>query len=274
MLFLKIYALTGESGSGKSYRAAWLAGTLGIKYIIDDGLLISEGGVVAGSSAKKEKTKMGSTKKAIFFNDADAAAMKKTIQKLDVPSVLIVGTSREMADRIAARLSLGAVERYIDISEIATADEIETAKRVRNTLGMHVIPVPTMAVKRDFQGYFMEKLEVLLAARNYKSEKTVMRPSYSYLGEYRVDRNVIADICRYEAERVRGVSVKDARAISTLVGISPRLNVTLNNIRNITKACADIQDRIAAALEEYLGIVTDKIIVTVSDVTKNEVIEK
>ena len=268
---MKLYAFIGESGSGKSYRAMWLANSLGIKYVIDDGLLISGGKVVAGSSAKKEKTKMGSTKKAIFWGQADADEMKRAIKKNGVKTLLILATSDRMADRIAERLKLGKIEKYINIHDIASEEEISTAKRIRNTLGMHVIPVPTMAIKKDFQGYFWGKLEILLAARSYKSEKTVMRPSYSYLGDYSVDRSVIAEICRHEAEKEDGVKVKDILIFSAVNGgVNLRFYVELTGIRNIKGICSNIQNKVGNAMEEYLGMVTEKIDITVSNVFKKE----
>ena len=51
-----VFALVGESGTGKSFRAKLLAESYGIDAIIDDGLLIQNDKILAGRSAKKEKT--------------------------------------------------------------------------------------------------------------------------------------------------------------------------------------------------------------------------
>ena len=48
---IKTYAFIGPSGTGKSYRAQYVASGKGIKYIIDDGLLIKDSQVIAGISA-------------------------------------------------------------------------------------------------------------------------------------------------------------------------------------------------------------------------------
>ena len=53
---MKTYAFVGPSGTGKSYRAQMVANSRNIKFIIDDGLLISENEVIAGVSAKKAPT--------------------------------------------------------------------------------------------------------------------------------------------------------------------------------------------------------------------------
>ena len=82
MLFshkVKAYAFVGPSGTGKSYRAQMVAGEQGIKYIIDDGLLVSENEVLAGISAKKAPTKVETVRNAIFL-------MKRKESKCKLPS--------------------------------------------------------------------------------------------------------------------------------------------------------------------------------------------
>jgi ABC-type dipeptide/oligopeptide/nickel transport system ATPase component len=49
----KVFALVGESGTGKSFRAKLVAQKYGIEFIIDDGLLIRDNRILAGHSAKK-----------------------------------------------------------------------------------------------------------------------------------------------------------------------------------------------------------------------------
>ena len=63
---MKVLGFVGVSGSGKSYRALDVAASHGIKYIIDDGLLIVDEKIVAGHSAKREKTYMGAVRAALF----------------------------------------------------------------------------------------------------------------------------------------------------------------------------------------------------------------
>ena len=263
---MKVYALVGESGSGKSYRAIWIAGRYKLKFVIDDGLLINNGKVIAGKSAKKEKTKMGSTKRAIFFDDKDALLMKKAIEKNKVESLLILGTSNRMVDVIAQRVGVGPVQKYINIRDIASEEEIETAKRIRKTMGMHVIPVPTMAIKKDFQGYFVEKLEILIAKSKYKSEKTVMRPTYSCLGDYSVDRNVLAQICRYETTKAETVLVEEIKVVSGLTGLNINMSIKVKGIKNINKVCENIKKAVRFGLEEYAGVIVDKITIYILDI--------
>ena len=50
---MEIISFTGKSGTGKSYQAVGLSRRLRADAIIDDGLLIYKGQIVAGTSAKK-----------------------------------------------------------------------------------------------------------------------------------------------------------------------------------------------------------------------------
>ena len=66
---MKVYALVGPSGTGKSHRARVLSREYGISLIIDDGLLVWDGKVLAGKTAKKAETKVGAIKTALFYEE-------------------------------------------------------------------------------------------------------------------------------------------------------------------------------------------------------------
>ena len=78
---IKTYAFIGPSGTGKSYRAQYVASGRGIKYIIDDGLLIKDSQVIAGISAKKAPTKIETVKNALFLSEERKAEIQKAIRK-------------------------------------------------------------------------------------------------------------------------------------------------------------------------------------------------
>lgn len=61
---MKVYSLTGKSGTGKSYQAMNLCNEENIESIIDDGLFIYHSRVEAGISAKRQKTHVGAIKTA------------------------------------------------------------------------------------------------------------------------------------------------------------------------------------------------------------------
>ena len=65
--------------------------------------------------------------------------MIKAINKLKPKSILILGTSDKMVEEIANNLELPKIEKTIYITDVATEEEINNARRVRVTEGKHVI---------------------------------------------------------------------------------------------------------------------------------------
>lgn len=202
---IKVYAFVGPSGTGKSYRAQMVAGEYNIHYIIDDGLFIKDNEVIAGNSAKKAPTKIETVKHALFLTDEEKKEIKKAIKKYKPEGILILGTSDNMVKKIAENLDLPQVEKIIRIEEIATPEEMADAKRIRRTEGKHVIPVPTFEIKKDFSGYILDPLQIFKTkgrgSEPYISEKSIIRPTFSYLGNFTISDTVFRQIIEYLASK-------------------------------------------------------------------------
>ncbi len=93
-----------------------MAGQRDIKYIIDDGLLIKDNQVIAGVSAKKAPTKIETVKNALFLVEEQKNEIQKAIRKYRPDSILILGTSDGMVDKIAANLGLPPISEKEYIS--------------------------------------------------------------------------------------------------------------------------------------------------------------
>lgn len=200
----RVYAFVGPSGTGKSYRAQMVAGENDIQYIIDDGLLVNNNDVVAGSSAKKASTKIETVKKALFIEPDQRKEMQKALKKYKPSSILILGTSDDMVKKIANNLGLPEIQKIIYITDVATEEEIENAKRVRVNEGKHVIPVPTFEIKKDFSGYILDPLQIFKTRRDnapYISEKSIIRPTFSYLGNYTISDTFFKQVIEYIAKK-------------------------------------------------------------------------
>ena len=202
---IKVYAFVGPSGTGKSYRAQMVAGEYDIHYIIDDGLFIKDNEVIAGNSAKKAPTKIETVKHALFLSEEEKKEIKKAIKKYKPEGILILGTSDNMVHKIAENLDLPKIEKIIRIEDIATTEEMETAKRIRKTEGKHVIPVPTFEIKKDFSGYILDPLQIFKSKGRgnapYISEKSIIRPTFSYLGYFTISDAVFKQIIEYLASK-------------------------------------------------------------------------
>ena len=207
---IKVYAFVGPSGTGKSYRAQMVAGEYDIKYIIDDGILVRNNDIVAGSSAKKAPTKIETVKRALFKNEQQRKEMIKAFNKLKPKSVLILGTSDKMVEEIAKNLELPKIQKTIYITDVATEEEINNAKRVRTTEGKHVIPVPTFEIKKDFSGFLLDPLQIFkskgMGEKPYISEKSIIRPTFSYMGKYTISDTVFRQIIEYIASKTDTVT--------------------------------------------------------------------
>ena len=186
---IKVFAFVGPSGTGKSYRAQMVAAENDIHFIIDDGLLIKDNEVIAGNSAKKAATKIETVKKAL--------------KKYKAESILLLGTSDGMVEKIAENLKLPKISKTIYINDVATEEEMETARRIRVTEGKHVIPVPTFEIKKDFSGYLLDPLQIFKTRGNgqkpYISEKSIIRPTFSYMGNFTISDNVFKQLVEYLA---------------------------------------------------------------------------
>lgn len=200
---IKVYAFVGPSGTGKSYRAQMVASEKDIKFIIDDGLLIMDNKVIAGESAKKAPTKVGTVKHALFYEKEERDNIIKALKKYRPQSILILGTSDGMVKKIAANLELPEISETIYITDVATEQEMETARRIRVTEGKHVIPVPTFEIKKDFSGYLLDPLQIFKSKgkgeKPYVSEKSIIRPTFSYLGNFTISDTVFRQILEYLA---------------------------------------------------------------------------
>ena len=206
---IKVYAFVGPSGTGKSYRAQMVASEKDIHFIIDDGLLIKDNEVIAGESAKKAETKVATVKHALFYEDNEKEVIIKALKKYKPDSILILGTSDGMVKKIAENLSLPEISETIYITDVATEQEMQTARRIRVTEGNHVIPVPTFEIKKDFSGYLLDPLQIFKSKgkgqKPYISEKSIIRPTFSYMGKFTISDLVFRQILEYLATQTKAI---------------------------------------------------------------------
>lgn len=271
---MKVYALVGPSGTGKSHKSSLVARDMGISHLIDDGLLISGNRVVAGTSAKKEKTKLASVRHALFYKEEHRKDVIRAIRNKKIDSVLVLGTSDKMVRSIVEKLNLPEIERTIYIHDIADEDEIKKALFHRKDKGKHVIPVPTFEIKKDFSGYLLDPLYVFRRkGRNkYVAEgsKTIVRPTFSYLGSYTISNNTLFQIARQTASKVPGYdSISRFRVINKEGGISIEMSVVVNYNYTIINTISEIQKSVADKLEKLTALHLNSLDITVRSIVIN-----
>ena len=256
---MKVYGFVGPSGTGKSYRAQMVASEKGISFIIDDGILIKDNQVIAGVSAKKAPTKIETVKHALFYNDEEKKPIQETLKKYKPSKILILGTSDGMVKKIAANLGLPEISEYIYINDVATEQEIEAARRMRITEGKHVIPVPTFEIKKDFSGYLLDPLQIFKSKgagqKPYISEKTIIRPTFSYLGKFTISDTVFRQIMEYLAEKMPAIhKVIRTRATSTEAGPIIYMEVTVTYGYNMQQSLKEFKDKARKEIENLTAM--------------------
>lgn len=261
MLFnkIKVYAFVGPSGTGKSYRAQMVASEKEISFIIDDGLLIKDNQVVAGVSAKKAPTKIETVKHALFYQEKEKKVIQEALKKYKPSKILILGTSDGMVQKIASNLGLPEVSEIIYINEVATEEEMQTARHIRVTEGKHVIPVPTFELKKDFSGYLLDPLQIFKSKgagqKPYISEKTIIRPTFSYLGNFTISDTVFRQIMEYLANKMPAIyKVIRTRATSTEAGPSIYMEVTVTYGYNMQESLKEFKEKAKREIENLTAM--------------------
>ncbi len=236
---VEVTALIGPAGTGKSHRASFVARAHGLRHIVDDGLLIREGHILAGVSAKKEENAMAAVRRAVFADPAHAAAVRQVIGEERPAGILILGTSLNMIHRIVDALDLPRPDKVVLITDIASEEEIRRARRIRRTEGKHVIPAPTLEVKQSFSGYLVDPLRLRArdADRSGLIEKSMVRPTFSALGKFYIADTVVCSIAEHACLEVEGVVAAtrgrvetDSRGVRMGVELAVRLGSCLPQV--------------------------------------------
>ena len=273
-----VFALVGPSGTGKSFRAKLVAEKYGIDAIIDDGLLIQDDKIVAGQTAKREKTYMGAVRVALFDDKGHRDQVAKALQRKRIKRILLLGTSEKMVRKIAVRLQLPSPSKIIDITDVASQEDIEIAQRSRLVEGKHVIPVPSIEIKRDYPKIFYNKVKIFFRGltitserdRNSQvSEKSVVRPEFSKKGRIEISEAAITQMvmhCVAEHNpqiRVKKLQIKtDSRSYRLVVTVDIPFGTQL------TGTVHNLQSYIITNIEKYTGILIEEVSIIIDKITR------
>jgi len=273
---IKVFALIGESGTGKSFRAKLVAQKYGIEHIIDDGLLIKENKILAGHSAKKEKTFLAAVKVALFDEKAHRDEVARKLQSEKIKKILVLGTSDKMVNKISARLQMPAPRKIIKIEDIASQEEIDKAIRTRRIEGKHVIPVPSIEIKRSYPGIFHDAIRIFkkkitpagIGPTPSVHEKSVVRPEYSKRGKVIISESALSQMVIHCVDeynqniRIKKIIVHDNEmGYSFAITIDVPYDIQLGgNMHELQNYVIDNIERYTGILIEEVNIIIDKII--------------
>lgn len=279
---MKVVSFTGKSGTGKSFQATALAQRRGFDAIIDDGLLIYKGQIVAGSSAKKCASKAAAMRTALFNYEDHRQSVKAAIERYEPKVLMIIGTSDRMTDIVASQLGLDPISERIYIEDVTTEEERKIAAHYRLDEGEHVIPAPVGQLRRDFAGYFMDPIKQFIdkargnavedeqKADDGPNDRTVVRPTFSYFGSFSISEQVIRDIVRIAAEKYSThLVVVDRMSNGKQISMSVTIDVMAVRDPESVDKCIALQHDVFDALATMTAFTIESVNVRIRDIVKD-----
>lgn len=268
---VRVYALVGESGTGKSFRAKLVAQKYGIEMIIDDGLLIGGDAIIAGKSAKKEQVYMTAVKTALFHEKAHRDDVARALDHERFRKILVIGTSDRMVRKICERLQIPHPGKIIKIEDIASKVDIEKAVRSRQVEGKHVIPVPALEIRKAYPTIFYDSIRVFLRrsfgtapARPKLYEKSVVRPEYAKRGRVVISEAALSQMvihCVDEFDKTLHVRKLNIRTDSQGYRLTIVLEVPFG--ARIASNARALQEYVIENLERFTGILIEEVTIII-----------
>lgn len=282
---MTVFALVGESGTGKSFRAKLIAQDNGIEAIIDDGLLIQNDKIIAGKTAKHEKTYMGAVRIALFDDKQHRDQVAKALQSNKIKKLLIIGTSEKMAQKITSRLQIPLPSKIIKIEDIATREELEKAIRSRQIEGKHVIPVPAIEVKKSYSQIFYDSVKEIAGKSkgNFKLfngfgrekqstlEKSIVTPEFSKKGRIEISEAALSQMAMHcVSEFSKEIRIKKLSIKTNSRGYRLIVTVDVPFGRQLTGEIHRLQQYVIENIEKYTGILIEEVSIIIDKITVNK----
>jgi hypothetical protein len=272
---IKVFALVGASGTGKSYHAKIVAQKRRVDFIIDDGLLIRDDRIIAGHSAKEEKSFLSAVKAAVFDEKDRRDEVARKLQTEKFSSILIIGTSEKMVNKIAARLQLPQPARIIFIEEVASQDDIDNALRMRRVEGKHIIPVPSVEVKRGYPDIFFSPISIQKRSKflvpiqtvPVVREESVVRPMYSMPQKLLISNKALSLMVKNCVNEFNaGFYVKKIEVEDVNTGYRLVVTTDVNFGIELEKKVCKLRLYITENIEKYTGILIEEVNIIIDKV--------
>jgi hypothetical protein len=178
-----------------------------------------------------------------------------------------------MVNKIASRLKLPEPEKIFKIEDLANKDEIETAIRIRNSEGKHVIPVPTIEISRTYPQFVYDSMRIFFKnkipnpwRKTKMYEKTIVRPEFGKRGKITMSEAAVTQMvvhCLDEFDdtiKVKKVLIKNEPEGYTL-NVKLRVPIKLQ----VSGTLSELQTYIADSLERYGGMIINQVNIEVDD---------
>ena len=266
---IEIYAFVGSAGTGKSHRATHVAKQNGIDVIIDDGLVISRGRILAGRSAKSEINRLRAIKRAIFEYKDHRDEVVNYLTKNPPKKLLILATSNGMIDKIISRLGLNKPVKTINISDVSTAEEIEAALRERREKKQHVVPVAKAQIQNNFAGKLVSQIKGFFRGRDKnESSNTIVKPLFSFNGKVIISSDALMEMSKNLVSlegHVRKIRELDIKTYDDKIELNIEIDLNLGN-RSALSIAKTLQRKIRMGLSYFTGMEIRQVNIRVNEI--------
>ena len=128
-------------------------------------------------------------------------------------------------------------------------------------------------IKKDFSGYILDPLQIFKSKGGtpYISEKSIIRPTFSYLGKFTISDSVFRQIAERVAKKMPEIyDVSRIRTQNYGDGISIYLEVIINYGNNIIEVLQNYKARVKKEIEKQTAMNIIKIDLVAKGIHMNE----
>ncbi|MDR1620758.1 MAG: hypothetical protein LBS00_00100 [Synergistaceae bacterium] len=266
---IEVSAFVGAAGTGKSQRASQVARQYGIDFVIDDGLLVSKGQIMAGKSAKSEKNMVRAIRRALFEYAPHRLEVVNFLASHVPCKVMVIATSRSMMEKIVEKLGLPRPQRVIDITEVASNEEISNALKERREKKQHVVPVSRTQIQRNFAGKFVSQLKDLFKSKDRQDEnRTVVKPPFSFDGHVTIEPEAIVAMIRrliVLGDHIHHVHELNLVPDGDVLNVNLVVDVKLGD-KNVLYLARLLQKKLTVGLSFFTGMEVKKVNIRINEI--------
>ena len=266
---IEVYSFVGPAGTGKSQRATHVARQYGIDLIIDDGLVVSRGRILAGKSAKSEMKMVRAIRRAIFEYAPHREEVIECLASRAPCKLMILATSSGMVGKIVKRLGLNDPVKEINITDVATREEIDEALKERREKKQHVVPVARAQIQRNFAGKLVSQIKGFFKSRDAEEGRnTIVKPPFSFDGKVTIGTDAILAMCRRLlelGEYVQTIHELEIEPEDDCLDVNVTLDLHLSD-KSALATARHLQKKVRMGLSYFTGMEVKKVNINVKEV--------
>jgi len=264
---IEVIGFVGAAGTGKSQRASQVARQYGVDFVIDDGLIVSKGQIMAGKSAKSEKNMVRAIRRALFQYSPHRLEAASFLASRAPCKVMVLATSGSMMEKIVKTLNLPLPHRVVNITEVASNEDILSALKERREKKQHVVPVSRTQIQRNFAGKLVSQLKGLFKSKD-RQDRTIVKPPFSFDGRVTIETEAILEMARHLI--VIGNHIHQIRELNLVpegdaISINLTVDIKLNG-KNALYLARLLQKKLSRGLSFFTGMEVKKVNVNINEV--------